>query len=411
MMCSMDNLTICMFSNLYPPVVSGSSTQTVSLARQLARQGHKVIVITAQVDPSLPECVEDDGVYVYRLKALVLPKLRIALNFPWLNFTFGLTNLRRVAEILKEHQPDILHLHNHMFDLGLIATRMRRRFRIPLVTTIHTIIRHSNPLYNLVLLPADRIVLKRVIIDQSDQVICPDFNVARYVDDAFRRSENVIIPYGINPLSEHDPAKVEYLCQKHAIQKKRVVLSLGHVHEIRNRHDLIAALPEVLEHAPDTVLLIVGALSTQSPQKLAESLGVEHAVIFTGPVPYDSIANYLAIADLEAHWLNQEEPERTSLGIASLEAMFAGKTVLAAANPDTYGPNILKNGDNIIIVPTGEPTQLAQTILELLDNENLRKKIGVNAQNTVAKHFSWDAITEQTLQAYTSVINSHQMES
>ena len=410
MMGSMDTLTICMFSNLYPPVVSGSSTQTVSLARQLAGRGHKVIVITAQVDTSLPEFVEHDGVYVYRLKAFVLPKLRIALNFPWLNFTFGLANLRRVTEILKEHQPDILHLHNHMFDLGLIATRMRRRFRIPLVTTIHTIIRHSNPLYNLFLIPADRVVLKRMIIDQSDQVICPDFNVARYVNDAFGRSEYVIIPYGINPLSEHDPAQVEFLCEKHGIQNKKVILSLGHVHEIRNRHDLIAALPEVLEHVPDTVLLIVGAISTQSPQKLAESLGAEDAVIFAGPVPYESIANYLAMADLEAHWLNQEEPERTSLGIASLEAMLAGKTVLAAANPDTYGPNLLKNGENIIIVPTGEPTKLAQIIIELLDNENLRAKIGLNAQNSVAKHFSWHAITEQTLHAYALVMDRHQME-
>jgi len=401
----MSHLTVCMLSNLYPPVVSGSSTQTVFLARQLARQGHKVLVITAQVDSSLPEYAEEeDGVIVYRLEALMLPELPIALNFPWLNFTFRPSNMRRVAAILEEHRPDILHLHNHMFDLGLMAARMRKRYRIPLITTIHTIIRHSNPLYNLILLPADRVLLKRIVIDQSDQLICPDFNVLRYVQEAFRRFETVIIPYGIMPLADFDPGRVEQIRRLHQLGQKRVILSLGHVHEIRNRHDLIAAMPEVLKQAPDTALLIVGAISTKSPQKLAESLGVEDSVVFTGPVPHADIANYLALADLEAHWLNQEEPERTSLGIASLEAMLAGKVVLAAANPNTYGPGLLKDGENIIIVPGGEPTQLAQTIVDLLRDENRRRAMGQRAQASIAEHFSWDSIAAQTLQAYRAIL-------
>ena len=128
-------LKVCMFSNLFPPVVSGSSTQSSTLARELVKRGHEVVVITAHVDSNTPAYEHLDGVHIYRLPALRLPRLPIALNFPWLSVTFTPGNQRRIAAILDRHQPDVLHLHNHMFDLAFSAVRMHRRFKKPLVVT------------------------------------------------------------------------------------------------------------------------------------------------------------------------------------------------------------------------------------------------------------------------------------
>src|SRR5205807_1271870 len=103
-------LRVVMFSNLYPPVVSGSATQSSSLARELAKRGCEVAVITARVAGGSPEYERVDGVHVHRLPALRLPKAAIALNFPWLSYTFTPANLRRIAAILDRHSPDVLHL-------------------------------------------------------------------------------------------------------------------------------------------------------------------------------------------------------------------------------------------------------------------------------------------------------------
>jgi len=401
---NMNPLTICMFSNLYPPVVSGSSTQTSALARELTRRGHKTIVVTARVDPHSPEYEETDGVTIYRLPAFRLPKLPIALNFPWLNYTFTPSNVRRIETILARHKPEVLHLHNHMLDLGLSAALMRRRTGYPLVTTLHTVIRHSQSLYNLVLYPADRLILKRLVVEQSDQLICPDVNIKSYAQKAFGRSDAVIVHYGVDLPKSLDSGRVKQLRDIYNLHGKRIILSLGHVHEIRDRQDLVAALPEVLRVFPDTVLLIVGAVSTTIPAQLARTLGVEHAVVFVGPVSHQTVPDFLAMADLEAHWLNQEEPEHTSLGIASLEAMLAGKVVLAAANPDTYGPGILVSGENILIVKSGHPAELAQTIIGLLQDDARRMAIGQRASQTIREHFSWDSICEKTLQVYQAAI-------
>ena len=179
-----------------------------------------------------------------------------------------------------------------------------------------------------------------------------------------------------------------------------MILSLGHVHEIRNRKDLVAALPAVLAEIPNAVLLVAGALATQTPVKLAEQLGVSHAVRFVGAVPHADVSALMAMADLEAHWLNQDKVENTSLGIASLEAMAAGKTIVAAANVDTYGAGVLRHGENCVLVAPDEPAKLATLLVDLLRDDGRRQSIGHKAQQTIREHFSWPTICRKTMDQY-----------
>jgi 1,2-diacylglycerol 3-alpha-glucosyltransferase len=389
-----------MFSNLYPPVVSGSSTQSGLLAREFARRGKQVSVITAKIDHESRDYEEVDGVHIYRLPCIRLPKMEIALNFPWLNYTFTPQNMRRITEIIKKRKPDILHLHNHMFDLAFSAILVRKKFHIPLVITIHTVIKHSQRLYNLILSPLDRILLKRTVINNADHIISPDDNIRKYVEDVFGVKNTTIVPYGIEIPKEPRKSRVSKLRQKFNLNNRRVILSVGHVHKIRDRKDLIEAMPMVLERMPSAVLLIVGAVATDIPAKTARKLGIEDSVIFTGPVPHDDIAAFLALGDLEAHWLNQDSPEKTSLGIASLESMGAGKVVVAVANENTYGHDVLRNGENVILVKPNNPHKLAHTIVSILGDPNRCRLIAQKARRTVEKNFSWENAIARTLAVY-----------
>lgn len=401
-------MKICMLSNLFPPVVSGSSTQCSLLSQELVKRGHEVCVVTARLTSDQPEQEVIAGVTVYRLPALRLPRMGIALNFPWLSYTFTPANQARLAQIIERHQPEVLHLHNHMLDLALSAVRMRDRFHIPLVVTLHTMIKHANPFYNLILYPADRIFLRLAVTNRSDVLVHPDVNIAEYSREAFGDRPGALVPYGVSLPQTEVESMVAELKDRYNLHGKRVILSLGHVHEIRNRRDIIEALPTILEHFPETVVLIVGTVATDTPAALARKLGVEHAVIFTGAVPHVQIPAFLALADVEAHWLNQDDPEKTSLGIASLEAMGAGKTILAAANPDTYGRGLLRDGENIVLVRADNPAQLAQTIISLLGDDEKRRIIGEAARKTIEAHFSWNSVCQRTLEMYSNAITSFQ---
>jgi len=392
--------SVCMFSNMFPPVVSGSAIQSSSLARELLVRGHRPFVICARVDATTAQYEELDGVPVYRLPAKRLPKLPIAMNSPWLSYTFTPSNIRRVEEIFRRHRPEVIHLHNHMFDLSLMAVRMRRRFAIPLIVTLHTMIRHSNPLYNVLLYPVDRLVLRRLVTEQSETLICPDDNIIEYARVAFPRTPRAMIPYGIDILDEADPVEVEHFRNAYGLEGKRVILSLGHVHGLRDRRELVAALPAVREVLGDVVVLIVGDEGVDTPRKLAAELGVSDAVIFTGHIPRDQVAAHLALADVEMHLFYQDSGGKDSLGMASLEAMGSGLAVIGAAHKDTHGKGLLKDGENVVLVRRGMGKDLEKVIVDLLKDRVRRERIGQAAHKLIRDHFSWNRICQQTLDIY-----------
>ncbi len=148
----------------------------------------------------------------------------------------------------------------------------------------------------------------------------------------------------------------------------------------------------------------MGAVSTSLPKDLAHSLHIEHSVIFAGARPHKEVFALLQIATIEAHWLNQDIPEKTSLGIASLEAMSQGKVVLAAANVDTYGKGVLRHNENVVIVEPDKPKELAETIIGLLRDRDRRERIGNNAKRTIEEHFSWQKVAEKHSELYSSLI-------
>jgi len=397
-------VSVAMFTNLFYPVVSGSSTQSASLSCELARLGHRPFVVTARIEKSSPAYEEIDGVPIYRIPAVRLPRLSISMNFPWLSYTFTPANLRRIEKIFRRHRPEIIHLHNHMFDLSFPAVLMRRKSNIPLVITIHTMIRHTRALYNLLLYPADRVFLRKMVVKRAQMLICPDINIEKYVREAFPENRRALVPYGIPIPGEPEDRVLQELRDRYQLNGKRVILSLGHVIELRDRRELISALPALRKTIPNVVVLIVGAESTDKPRRLAKQLGVEDAVIFAGPVAHHQVKNYLALADLEMHLFYQDAPENMSLGIASLEAMAAGKVILAWANKNTYGRGILRDGSNIVFVDPNEPAQLAQTIIDLLLDHQKRRQVGERASRTIQNHFSWESVCSKTLKVYKEVL-------
>ncbi len=399
----MKPLTVCMFSNLYPPITTGSTIQVAGLSRELIRRGHKVVVITAHLDRSSPVFERSEGVLVYRLPAFILPRMEIALNFKWLNLTFTAVNKNRIFDIIKEHKPDILHAHNHMFDMAIHAAAIHKRIKIPFVLTIHTIIRHANRLFNFILQQADRRLLSKLVINQADVLICADSIVADYIRSAFGIRPTVVIPYGIEPLPSPSDEAMQAIRVNYGLGKGPIILSLGHMHSSRDRRELIEILPDLIKVFPDIKLLIVGSMGTNASEKLAGRLGVKEHIIFTGEVAHTMIPAFIGIADVEAHWFVTAHPHHTP-GVTGLEVMAAGKVHISNADQDIYGEDILKDGENILLIDPSDKSLLKDRIIKVLKNDSTRGEIGLRAQETVRRNFSWEMIAELTTETYRNVL-------
>lgn len=394
-----------MLTNLFPPVVSGSATQSFGLSRELVKVGLKVVVITTRLDPDTPEHEVVDGVDIYRIPALRLPKMAISLNFPWLNATFWPANLRRIQAILERHEVDVLHVHNHMFDLAFAAVVMKKRLGLPMVLTLHTVIKHTNRFFNFFLSFFDLFLLKKTVIENADLIICPDENVREYLESRFKSDKGSITPYGIDKPSVPDQETLDRLRKEHRLEGARVILSLGHLHALRDRRDLIHSLPKIVEKHADVVLVIVGNVMTSAPRKWVKALGIEDNVRFVGHQPHDLIPAFFALAEMECHWLNQDDPSKTSLGIASMEAMRFGKTIIGAVNLNTFGAGHLESGRNLIIVEPGDPDRLSDHICRLLDDPVLCETIAGAAMETAGRLFSWSSVARDTASHYDQLIS------
>ncbi len=379
-------MKICLLSNLLPPIHTGSSLFTWNLATRLAARGHRIVVIGARI-PGTPRHEEKEGVVIHRLPSIPLPRLAIAHNFRWLTYTFTPANLRWLAALFEKEQFEVIHQNNHIFDTMLSAVRMSRRFDLPILMTIHTLVQHTNKTFNTILSGMDW-VSRKLVLENMDCVVSPDPVTAHYLREKHHIQASPVIPYGI----EVAPAKVEdvaALREKYHLGGGFVILSLGHVHPLRDRLDLIQAMPRILQRFPETKVLIVGDVLVQRPVEAVRELNLEDRVIFTGPLPHEQISALLALSTLEAHTFNSYF---TAPGIASMEAMAAGLPVVTGKIPAEFDFPDLEDGQNIVMIPPGQPDRMAAAILQLLSDESLRRRIGENARQTLADHYSWDAV-------------------
>ena len=292
-----------------------------------------------------------------------------------------------------------------MFDMAFSGVMMKSRLNIPVVLTIHTVIKHSICAFNFFLYPADRFFLRHTVVRRVNAVICPDENIKDYLHEAFSRNDGSIIPYGIS-LPAHPGSGVEQeIVTRFSLKGRRIILSLGHVHALRNRLDLIRAMAEIRTKFPEVLLLIVGDIADQRPVNLVKELALEDNVVFTGKQPYAHVPAYHALAELESMWLDQAEQGKNSPGVACMEAMLFGKPVLTMSNVDTFGKGVLVSGHNIVILRSGESQELANIIMDLLDHPDKTKSIGIMAKSLATEKFTWSKVAAQTLEVYSSLIH------
>ncbi len=182
--------------------------------------------------------------------------------------------------------------------------------------------------------------------------------------------------------------------QKYGLRTDPVVLYLGRLAPYKGVQYLIKAIPLILKARPNTKFLIAGSgrYDMLNLQAMAESQGVGKSVVFTGFVPNELIPKFFACCDIFCFPSMWE-----GFGLPVAEAGATGKPVVAFRRCAI--PEIIKHGTTGLLV---EPDhgQLANSIITLLEDEKMRKKMGMAARNRVSRLFSWQKMAEQTLEVY-----------
>ena len=364
-----------------------------ALARHVAAAGHEVLVVTAAYGDEPTEEVRD-GVRIVRLPSMAITS-RIAFNYD-IPFTASPRNARRLFRLLDDFEPDVVHQHGQFFDLTWMSSIWARRRRVPTVLTVHTRFQSPFRLHAAAMCVADYLVVRPFVRLGRPYVVPVDVFVRDYVKTRFGIPESRIvdIPVGIEP-ERFRAADRSEVRQRLGIGDRPMMLSMGHVIPLRDRLALVEAMPTLLARFPELVVVVAGRIYDERFVLRARELGVDHALIMAGEISKNDVPLYAAAADVEGHDL-----QGLGFGMASLEMLAAGTPVVSVVRADNYPTAPFVDGEHLILASSSEPGVLAGAIGRLLDDPELRERVGAGGRRLVEEQFSMELVTQRYLELY-----------
>lgn len=241
--------------------------------------------------------------------------------------------------------------------------------------------------------------LVRSLLDSADLIISPTKSFINESSQLRRvREKCIVIPNGVC-LDEYQTTYSKEECREilNIPQEKKILLYMGSLYPHKGPNVLIKAMVHVVKQYPDTLLLIGGAGIIEIELKqLVKELKLQDNIEFLGFVSGKCKVYYYKASDLFVL------PSFTeSFGNVNLEAMVSGLPIVAS---NVGGiPDVVIDGINGLLSIPGNPADLAEKILHMLDSKTLRDSFGKTGEK-LSKEYSWDKIADLTKKAYAEVL-------
>jgi glycosyltransferase involved in cell wall biosynthesis len=160
---------------------------------------------------------------------------------------------------------------------------------------------------------------------------------------------------------------------------------------------LIESLPIISQQVPNAHLIMAGGGEIRdSLRRLAERLGVDDRVEFTGYVPKEKVPALMRTFDVLVH---PSLTDSESFGVAVLEAQACGVPVVATRVGGV--PEVCVDQKTGFLVPPGDPEALAEKVITLAKDSELRKQMGMEARKFVLENYQWQDNVEKMLRLLT----------
>lgn len=360
----------------FPPVVFGGlGTAVGGLVHALARAGDEMGVLLvggggAAAGYGTPATGAAD------LSADVDPEI-IFFQIPWTG------RVAEAARIAHDWRADLVHLHTAWI-WPFAETVLQSG--IPVVYTAHSVDRAEYDFGREPWHVLDHADDQGRAIAGADRLIALTWDEAELLVHYYPESRDRIRIVG-NGIDDSEEAR-------QATQRSRsggppLVLYSGRLVERKGIQDLFAAIPAVLEQAPDTCFVLAGGPPGCCGEELARQwlppacLPYADRIQFTGWLMMDEMDEWYRRADVQVI-PSRYEP----FGMVVLEGMLHGLPIIAT---NVGGPAaILADGRTGLLIPPFDPEALARALLRLLQDPELRWRLGAEAAEEVRRTWLWN---------------------
>lgn len=367
-------MRIGMVTACYKPVINGVTRMVELYKEHLEAAGHEVTIFTlGNPDPS-----DEEG--VVRSPGLMLGDYGYYISMRYSS---------KAQALLQE--MDIIHCH-HLF----MSVEMAHRYgRSPIIYTNHTRYDLYTGSYTALPQPAADAIMRQVwpeFTDFADVVITPSASVRDVMQDFGVRRPIQVIENGVDLKPFHNPIAPLTKTDLGVPETAVLVTYVGRLSPEKDLDLLLNQFAIAKDVVPNLHLMIIGNGSSRGDlEKQAKRLGIADSVIFTGPVAYEAVANYLAAADLFATASVTEVHPLTVI-----EAMAAGLPVVAVSSPGIV--DTVESGRSGLLTtkPTGG---LAAALVGLASNPERRHQMAQAARHDSERFDIYNTV-QRTIELY-----------
>lgn len=371
----------------YYPVIGGAENQAKSLSKKLSELGVEVAVLTGK-PPKVPSREIVEGIKVRRLFYFSNLKL-------WKIKPFLLMWLVFIYLIYQRKEYDIIHVHLASplaFSATLAARLLKKRVLIKPGS--------SGENFDLLTLakqmPLGKMMSRYLL--KADKIIAINSSIeSDLLAFGFKRDQILRIPNGVKmPIPTSPTPRSEIRERLKITPNAKVLVFVGSFTPIKNIPFLLHGWKGVFTSEPNALLILLGDGPLRSDlEKLSKELGIQNSVWMPGYVR--NVGDYLTASNIFVITSKVE-----GISNALLEAMSYG---LAAVATRVLGNvDVIKDGENGLLVDLDDTEGLTNAITSLLKDENLRLKLGKAARKTIEEEFSIERVAERYKKLYLELL-------
>ncbi len=364
------------------PTYGGSGVVATELGRFLAARGHEVHFISVAMPFRLvSEAI--DNVYFHEVQSISYPVLPGEL--------FGISIASKAVQVAADYNLDILHAHYaipHAISAWL-AAEILGKARVRLVTTLHgtdiTLVGKAPSFFPVAKFSIERSDAVTTVSDWLKEETIREFGIDREIH---------VIPNFVDTTQfrrDVRPCKKSHF----APNGEKILLHASNFRPVKRVGDVVKIFAKVAGQVPAKLVLIGDGPERDRAANEARKLGVDQHVHFLGK--QERIEPFFSCADLMLF-----PSEYESFGLAALEAMSCEMAVIASNGGGL--PELIRDGETGYLAPVGDVETMARYAIDLLTDDNLRKRIGQQAREDVLQNFIPEMIVAQYEKLYEQVL-------
>lgn len=382
-------MKIAFFTDTYYPDLNGVTVSVSNFAKELRQKGHKVYIFAPKIA----------GKYKDKDKNLIrLPSFKILSRVEPQVYTPTIWPNKEFRGMFTE-DFDIIHAHGNG-PYSLLGYSIGKLKRIPFVMTFHTIHTHyTHYIFNGKIITPKMVSMGlKTFAHRCNLVITPSEKMKKELLSYGVKKQIHVIPNFLEG-DRFKKNKKGYLHKLLNLPKETpIVLTVGRIGKEKNIDFILKVFKEVAKKDSKSHLVIVGrGPESDNLITLSKKLGIDKRVHFTGSIDYEFMPLVYKDATIFVFASYTE-----TQGVCVLEASASG--IPLVINNDGAFKGMVDDGKNGFILPLNIG-KFSEKIHLLLEDKELREKMGAKAETIAEKNFDASKITTELINIYSKIVN------